>query len=49
MKDILDFLNKRQRETEHEAIIATFDVVSPYTSIPHDLGLQAIDYVLTNF
>ena len=49
IKDSLDFLIKCQIETEHETVIATFNVVRLYTSILHDLGLEAIGYFLSNF
>jgi len=49
IKDSVDFLNKCQRTVNEDCLIVTFDVKSLYTSIPHDLGLKAVDYFLTTF
>ena len=39
-------ISKCQRETEHQIVILTFDVVSPFISITHNSGLRAINYFL---
>ena len=49
IRDSVDFLNKCQREVDINTKIATFDVVSLYTNIPHEFGLEALDYYLTNY
>lgn len=49
IRDSVDFLNKCPREVDENTEIVTFDVVSLYTSIPHDFGLQALDYFLTTY
>ena len=43
-----DFLNKCQREPKRKTVIATFVVVRLCISILQELGLHAINYVLTN-
>ena len=45
-RDDLDILNHIPNEVEETTILVTFDVVSLYTSIPHDLGLDAIKFWL---
>ena len=40
----MDFLNYLPDEVEEYTLLVSFDVVSLYTSIPHDLGLTAIEY-----
>ena len=49
VKSSLDFINKYQREPEHETVTTTFDAMRLYNSISHDLDLQVIDYFLTSF
>lgn len=44
IKDDWDFLNKLPREIEYECNLYTCDIVSLYTSIPHDLGVTALKY-----
>lgn len=39
-------MSKRNKARSY---ITTFDVVIPYTSIPHDVDPKAIDYFLSNF
>lgn len=43
IRDDLDFLNHLTAVMEDEAIFVSFDVVSLYTSRPHDHGLEAIE------
>ena len=45
----MDFLNKCPRYVDEDTEIVTFDVISLYTSIPHEVGLEAIDYFLTKY
>ena len=49
IKDNIDFLQKCSRENSETTILATFDITSLYTSIPHSYGLEAIKYWLDNF
>lgn len=46
IRDDIDFLQHLPKTTDTEAILTTFDVVSLYTNIPHDLGEKAIRYWL---
>ena len=49
IKDSTDFLIKCNRETSQSTVLATFDITSLYTSIPHEYGLEAIKYWLDNY
>ena len=49
IRDSLDFLNKYPRDVDENTEIVTFDVISLYTSIPHEFGLEALDYFLTKY
>ena len=44
IKDERDFLRKFPKSIEEDSYIICCDVVSLYTSIPNDLGIQAIEY-----
>ncbi len=44
IRDTFDFLNKLKREVPEECVILTLDVSNLYGSIPHDLGIKAIEY-----
>ena len=46
IKDSIDFLNKCDRNTNGNTVIATFDVVGLYTNIPHTFGMEAVRYFL---
>ena len=46
IKDTFDFLDKLPRTTDRDSILLSFDVVSLYTNIPHDLGYRAIEFWL---
>ena len=48
IRDSLDFLNKCPREVDENTEIVTFNVISLYTCIPHEFGLEAIDCFLTS-
>ena len=39
-RDSIDFLNKCDRNTDGNTVIATFDVVDLYTNIPHTFGME---------
>ena len=49
IRDNLDFLNHIPDKADENTILVTFDVVSLYKSIPHDLGLEAVKYWLQNY
>ena len=49
IRDDLDFLNHIPDEVEESTILVTSDVVSLYTSIPRDLGLDVIKFWLENY
>ena len=44
--DSIAFLNKCDRNTDGNTVIATFDVVGLYTNIPHTFGMEAVRYFL---
>ena len=44
VKDSTDFLNKLPKYVPEDSELITFDVTSLYTSIPHTLGLTALEY-----
>ena len=44
LKDDWDFIRKLISHVDHPCVLASFDVVSLYTSISHDLGLEGISY-----
>ena len=48
IRDDLDFLNHLPETIDENALLVSFDVVSLYTSIPHELGLAAIEYWINN-
>lgn len=45
-RDTFMFLEKLPTTVEKDSILMTFDVISLYTSIPHELGYRSIDYWL---
>ena len=47
LKDEFDFLRKFPKQVPPETRIVCCDVISLYTSIPTQLGIQALDYWLT--
>ena len=49
IKDNIDFLTKCKRDINHNTLIVTSDVCSLYTSIPHDLGIEAIRYYINKY
>ena len=44
VKDDWDFIRKIPREFHTSTSLLSYDVVGLYTSIPHNLGIEAIDY-----
>ena len=44
IKDDWDFIRKLPYHVDHPCVLASCDVVNLYTSIPHDLGLEALSY-----
>jgi len=48
-RDTFQFLNSLPKTIEDDVSFITFDVVSLYTNIPHDLGYRAIDYWIENY
>ena len=44
MKDDCNFIRKLPSHVDYPCVLASCDVVSLYTSISHDLGLEALSY-----
>ena len=49
LRDTTDFLNSLPNRILKETVLATFDVESLYSNIPHNLGIEAINFGLSNF
>ena len=49
IKDDWDFLRKLPRNINHSCSLYTVDIVSLYTSIPHELGIKAIEYYINKY
>ena len=49
IRDSLDFLHKCHRDLDENTEIVAFDVISFYTSILHNFGLEGVDYFLTKY
>ena len=49
VRDDIDFLNHLPKTVDRGSILATFDVVSLYTNIPHDVGEDAVRYWLAKY
>ena len=45
----MDFFKKCPRDVDENTEIVTFDIISLYTSISPEFGLEAIDYFLTKY
>ena len=45
----MDFLNHLPEQVPQTTLLVSFDVVSLYSNIPHDLGLEAIRFWLENY
>lgn len=48
LRDDIDFLSHLPKTVPANTSMVSFDVVSLYSNIPHDLGLEAISYWLDN-
>ena len=46
VRDDIDFLSLLPSEVKPNSKLVTFDVVSLYTNIPHDLGITAVNFWL---
>ena len=46
IRDSIDFLNKCDRNTDGNTVIATFDVVGLYINIPHTFGMEAVRHYI---
>ena len=44
IKDDWDFIRKLPPHVDYPCVLDSFDVVSLYTSIPHDKGLETLSY-----
>jgi len=44
IKDNLNFLKECSRVNNTNTMLTTFDIVSLYTNIPHEFGLEALKY-----
>ena len=49
IRDSIDFLNKCDRNTYENTVIAIFDVVGLYTNISHTFGMEAVRYFLLKY
>ena len=49
IRDSLDFLNKCPADIDEDTEIVTCDLISVYTRVSHEFGLEAIDYFLTKY
>ena len=49
IKDDRYFLRKLPREITYDCDLYSFDIVSLYTSISHDLGIQALKYWINKY
>ena len=49
IKDNIEFLKTCNRNVTYDTVLVTFDVCSLYTNIPHEFGLRAIEYFVSNY
>ena len=49
VKDDFNFLHQLPKQIDLDSTFITFDVKSLYTSIPHDLGTEAVSYWVNRF
>ena len=49
IRDDFDFLNHLPTDIDQDAILVSFDVVSLYTNIPHQLGLDSVNFWLEKY
>ena len=45
----LDFLIKCPKDVDEDTKIVRLDVITLYTSIPHEFSLEVLDYLLTTY
>ena len=48
IKDNIEYLKTCKRNVTDDTVLVTFDVCSLYTNIPHEFGLKAIEYSVSN-
>ena len=46
IRDDMDFLNYIPDTVQPDTLIVSFDVTSLYTNIPHNLGIEAVNFWL---
>ena len=46
LRDEIDFLNFPPKDVPEDALLLSFDVVSLYSNVPHDLGRTAVEFWL---
>ena len=49
IRDSIQFLNKSRRTVKEDTTLVTFDVISLYTNIPHELGVDALQFFLNKY
>ena len=49
VRDNVDFLSFMPKEVPEHTVMVTFDIVSLYSNIPHDLGIKAISFCLDKY
>ena len=49
IKDNIEFLKTCERNVTDDTVLVTFDVCYLYTNIPHEFGLRAIEYLVSNY
>ena len=49
LKDDIDFLKFIPHTVSEHTMLISFDIVSLYTNIPHDFGIEAISYWLDRY
>ena len=49
IKDNIEFLKTCKRNVTDDTLLVTFDVCSLYINIPHEFGLRAIEYFVSNY
>lgn len=49
VRDTVDFLNTLPKQVSQDSVFVSFDATNLYSNIPHELGLEAIEYWLDRF
>ena len=49
IKDNIEFLKTCKGNVTDDTVLVTFNVCSLYTNIPHEFGLRAIEYFVSNY